>query len=337
MNDGADLIRSARFRQEREAGWSKLDVIVSSVERHGLRSLGFADARDLAQLYRQAMTSLAVAREISLDRSLLDYLDALCCRAYLAVYAPQQTIRGVLWRFIAQGAPAAVRRSAGVIGLASIAMILGGVVGYLLFLDDPTWYNTFVPGSLQGGRTLSSSRADLLAVIYPPDQTALGGLGAFASYLFSHNTQIAIMAFSLGIMACLPSFALAAYNGLILGAFVGLYVDRDLGVDLFGWLSVHGVTELSAIVIATAGGFRLGLAVLFPGRLTRKAALRHEGRDAAKLAIIAAFMLLVAALLEGFARQMITDLNTRIAVGWGVGALWLIYFLFAGRKPAGRS
>lgn len=337
MTERADLIRSARFRQEREAGWARLDAIVSAVERHGLRSLGFADARDLAQLYRQAMTSLSVAREISLDRGLLDFLDALCCRAYLAVYAPQQTVRGVLWRFLSRGAPAAVRRSAAVIGLAAIAMTLGAVIGYLLFLDDPTWYNTFVPGSLQGSRGLSSTREELLAVLYPADSPAFGGLGAFSSYLFSHNTRIAIMAFSLGVIVCLPSFLLAAYNGLILGAFAGLHADRGIGIDLFAWLSVHGVTELAAIVIATAGGFRLGLAVLFPGQLTRRAALRREGRDAAKLAIVAALMLLVAALLEGFARQMITDIGARIAVGWGIGALWLAYFLLAGRRPEKRS
>ena len=103
-------------------------------------------------------------------------------------------------------------------------------------------------------------------------------------------------------------------------------------MDLFGWLSIHGVTELSAIIIATAGGFRLGFAVLFPGQLTRRAALRNEGRDAAKLAIMAALMLVAAAILEGFGRQLILDRNVRIVMGWGIGLLWLTYFLRAGRN-----
>jgi len=337
MNERVDLIRSARFRVDREAGWKHLDTLVSQVERRGLRSLAFADARDLAELYRQAINSLSVAREISLDRSLLDYLEALCCRAYLAVYAPQQTLRGVLWRFLSQGAPAAVRRSGAAIGLAALAMALGGVIGFLLFFDDPTWYNTFVPGSLQGGRTLSSSRDELLEVIYPSGIHGSGGLGAFASYLFSHNTQVAILAFSLGIIVCVPSFALGLYNGLILGAFAALHVDRGIGVDLLGWLSIHGVTEIAAIIIAIAGGFRLGLAVLFPGQLSRRAALRREGRDAAQLAIVAALMLLVAAILEGFARQLVTDLAARLVIGWGIGLLWLAYFLLAGRRRESSS
>ena len=98
------------------------------------------------------------------------------------------------------------------------------------------------------------------------------------------------------------------------------------------WLSIHGVTEIGAIIIATAGGYRLGLAVLFPGRRSRRDALRQEGRDAAKLAVMAGTMLVVAALLEGFARQLITSLEARLIIGWTIGALWIAYFLFAGRS-----
>jgi uncharacterized membrane protein SpoIIM required for sporulation len=332
MSDPAAMIRSARFRKEREADWVRLDRILKQTEQSGIRSLDFEDARDLSHLYRQSVASLSVAREISLDKALQDYLEALCCRAYLAVYAPQESVRGTLMRFITRSGPAAMRRSGGAILLAFMAMLIGAVVGYLLFFDDPLWYNTFVPGGLQGGRGISSSREELLGVIYGSGDEGLGGLGAFASYLFSHNTRIAIFAFALGIAACAPSFLLCAYQGLILGAFFALHVDRGIGMDLFGWLSIHGVTELAAIIIATAGGFRLGLAVLFPGNLTRRAALRKEGQDAAKLAIMAALMLVAAAILEGFGRQLIVDRDTRIIIGWGIGLLWLLYFMRAGRN-----
>ncbi len=330
MSDAA--IRSSRFRAEREADWKRLEKIVAQTERSGVRSLNYDDARDLAVLYRQAMNSLSVAREISLDRSLLDYLEMLCCRAYLAVYAPQDTLAGLMKRVFVYAIPQAMRRAAIPLLLGFLAMGLGAMTGYLLFLEDNTWYNAFMPGGLAGGRGITSSREDLLAVIYSTDEDPLDQLGAFAAYLFSHNTQIAIFAFALGVFVCLPSFALACYNGLILGVFVALHVDRGIGMDIFGWLSIHGVTELSAICIATAGGFRLGLAVLFPGNMRRRDALRKEGRDAVLIAILAAVMLFVAGLLEGFARQMIQDMETRLAVGWGFGLFWLLYVVFSGRE-----
>lgn len=326
-----DLIRSSRFRQEREADWKRLHEITVKAEKRGVRRLSYEEARDLAILYRQAVNSLSVAREISLDRALLAYLDALCARAYLAVYAPQETMGGLLWRYLSRGAPQAVRRSGWHILLAFFALALGTAVGWLLFVEDPSWFNTFIPGSLGGSRGPASSQADLLDVIYGEDGAPGSALAAFAAYLFSHNVRIAIFCFGLGVLACLPSFWLAAYNGVILGLFLALHFDREIGIDFVAWLSIHGVTELSAIVIATAGGFRLGWAVIFPGNLTRRDQLRRHGPDAAKLAVLAALMLLVAGILEGFFRQLVTDLEARLIIGWGIGALWLAWLMLAGR------
>ncbi len=326
-----DLIRSARFRQEREADWRHLERLVADAERGGLQRMSFADASDLAALYRQATTSLAIAREISLDKALLHYLEALTARAYLSVYAPQERIGGVVRRFFLDGGPSAMRKSWPFLLIGFLAMSLGGLAGYLLYFEDASWYYVFLPPELAGGRGPSSTASDLRAVIYDEDPSARG-LAAFASFLFSHNTRIAIFVFGLGAFLCAPAILLTFYNGLILGAFFALHVDRGLGWDIAGWLSIHGVTELSAICIASAGGVKLGAAVLFPGARTRAEALRHEGRDAVKLAIVAAIMLVAAAFLEGFGRQLVQDLNVRLAVGWGIGALWLAWFVFVGRK-----
>ncbi|WP_428674302.1 stage II sporulation protein M [Roseibium sp.] len=329
--DGNDLMRSARFRKEREADWRRLESLVLAAESRGLKHMGFAETRDLAALYRQATTSLAIAREISLDKALLGYLEALTARAYLCVYAPQQRLGGLLERFLRQGAPQAMRRSWLFILLGFLCMGLGALAGYLLYLENNDWFYVFMPSELGGGRGPDATTESLRDSIYGHD-SGTSGLGAFATYLFSHNTRIAIFVFGLGVFACAPAILLTFYNGLILGAFLALHVDRGLGPDIAGWLSIHGVTEISAVCIACGGGLKLGAAVLFPGQWTRAEALRLAGRDAVKLAIVAALMLVVAALLEGFARQLVQDITLRFAVGWGVGALWLGWFVLGGRR-----
>ncbi|SFH73970.1 stage II sporulation protein M [Albimonas pacifica] len=332
MQGTPDLIRSSRFRAEREADWRRLEALVALAERRGVHRMDFAEARDLAELYRQAATSLAVAREISLDRALLDYLEAPTARAYLSVYAPQERIGGLFRRFLAVSAPAAMRRAWAFVLVGVATMALGALAGGTLYFDDPSWYSVFMPTELADGRGPGSSAAELRAAIYgPPDG---GGLAAFATYLFSHNTRIAIFIFGLGVFACAPALLLTFYNGLILGAFVALHIDRGLGWDVFGWLSIHGVTELSAICIACAGGLQLGTAVLFPGDRSRAEAIRLAGRDAAKLALVAALMLLAAALLEGFGRQLVQDLRFRVLIGWTIGGLWLAWVRLAGRGAA---
>ncbi|KIC41145.1 membrane protein [Ruegeria sp. ANG-R] len=326
----SDLIRSARFRKKREADWRRLETLVSQAERVGLQRMEFAAARDLAALYKNATTSLAIAREISLDKALLDYLEALTARAYLSVYAPQERLGGLVRKFFVSGAPTAIRRSWLFIAIGFLCMGLGGLAGYQLFLENPAWYHVFMPPELAGGRGPTSTTEELRQMIYD-DEPSASGLGAFATYLFSHNTRIAIFVFGLGVFLCVPAILLTFYNGLLLGAFYALHVERGLGSDLGGWLSIHGVTELAAICIASGGGVQLGAAILFPGKRSRRAALRHAGRDAVKLALVAAFMLAVAALVEGFGRQLIQDKSARYLIGWGLGLCWLAWFTLGGK------
>lgn len=332
MSTTPDPLRSARFRQEREAGWRRLEALVARAEKGGARALGYEDARDLATLYRQAMSSLSVARDISLDRGLLDYLERLCARAWLVVYAPQEPLGGLLRRVFAEGIPRAVRGSVLPLLIGFVALVLGAVAGFALYQQDPAWFYTFVPPDLAGGRTPEASAAFLRESLYDGRAEATDALGTFAAILFSHNTQIAILTFALGAFAAAPSFLLTFYNGLVLGAFYAVFHDKGLGWDLFAWLSIHGVTELAAICIACAGGARLGLAVILPGDLTRAEALRQAGRPAVMLMILAALMLVAAALVEGFLRQIVTDPWTRLAIGWGLGAVWLAWLMLAGRR-----
>ncbi len=332
MKTSGETIRSSRFRLERESDWLRLQAILDQAERRGVKSLAFQDARDLVTLYRQAVNALSVAREISLDSAIVAYLESLCARAYLVVYAPRASIRGIVSRFFRQGAPLAFRRSGIELVIAFVLMVLGGVAAFALTRTDPTWFYAFVPESLAAGRGPQASADALRRVIYDSEPGALDQLGAFATYLFSHNTRVAIFSFVLGILACVPSGLLMLYNGSVIGALGAIYADKGLGLDLFAWLSIHGVTELSAIAIATAGGFRLGRAVLFPGEKTRKAALSDAAHDAVKLAVLAALMLVAAGLLEGFARQLVTAPVWRITIGWSIGALWLLWLLGAGRQ-----
>jgi uncharacterized membrane protein SpoIIM required for sporulation len=70
----------------------------------------------------------------------------------------------------------------------------------------------------------------------------------------------------------------------------------------------------------------------FPGTATTLDAARQAGRTAAQVMAGVVLMLVVAGLLESFARQLVEPTPARFAIGGAMLALWLAYFTFSGRR-----
>jgi len=147
-------------------------------------------------------------------------------------------------------------------------------------------------------------------------------LGVFASYLFSHNTKIGIMCFCLGFLIGLPTLLLLFYNGLVLGAFVGVFHQHGLLFEVLGWLLPHGIPEITAILLCGAAGLTLGQGLLFPGRYKRSEALRRAGTQASMVVFGSILLFFVAALIEGFFRQLVHNDALRYAFA-ALQLLWL--------------
>ncbi|PZQ65888.1 MAG: hypothetical protein DI570_00275 [Phenylobacterium zucineum] len=326
-------LKSWRFRAEREADWRRLETLLGKAEAGGAAKLKRDELLEIPLLYRQALSSLSVARSISLDQSLVAYLESLCARAYFFVYGARARLPERLARFFLRDWPAAVQALWRETLVSLLISVVATVVGYMLVQRDPDWFYSFVEPALAAGRDPTATTASLRATLYHEDVTA-DGLSVMATFLFTHNAQIALFAFALGFALCLPTAALMVLNGGMLGAFLALFFSRNLGVEATGWLMIHGTTELFAIVLSGAAGFSIGWAVTFPGARTRVDAAAEAGRRAATAMAGVVVMLFVAGLLEGFARQLVQLDAARYAIAGAMLALWLAYFYWPRRlKP----
>lgn len=327
------VLRSAEFRRQREEGWRELDILVVRVERRGIRSLSADELQRLPVLYRALVSSLSVARSIALDRNMLFYLENLALRSFLVVYGPRSTLLQGFKTFFSHSFPRVVRSAGPHILIVFLIFFAGVGAGFVLTLGDESWFNTFVPAELAGGRGPDSTREDLLTQeIFAGWNGFEHAIAVFANALFRHNTMVGILSFALGMAAGIPTMLLEMYNGMVLGAFLALHHNRDLTIEILGWLSIHGVTEITAFILFGAGGLMLAEKILFPGRYTRMQNLALHGRAAAQLAIGAVLMLFIAAILEGVFRQYVQSTSLRFIIGWGIGFCWLAYFLLAGRS-----
>jgi uncharacterized membrane protein SpoIIM required for sporulation len=320
-----------QFRERRSPEWERLEAILELAEGKSVRALSDEDLLALPILYRGALSSLSVARETSLDLELVTYLEGLCARAYFFVYGVRSRPGSKLLAFFAKGWPEAVRAVWRESILALLLMVIGAVAGYVLVATEPAWYDSLIPGSMAQGRDFNASPAELRAILY--DSEGSSSLTLFASFLFTNNAGVSLLAFALGFAFGVPTAMLLVYNLTSLGALLALYDARGLAFELGGWLSIHGTTELLAILLAGAAGFHIGWAVVFPGEESRLAAASRAGRTSAYVMVGVIVMLAVAAILEGFGRQLVNDDLTRYAVGGVMLLLWLLYFYL----PRGRS
>ncbi|MGB3795237.1 MAG: stage II sporulation protein M [Alteraurantiacibacter sp.] len=320
----AASLRSDRFRLEREVDWQRLESIVTALEKNRPRRISDEDLLDLPVLYRKTSSSLAVARETSLDAATLDYLEALVRRAWFQIYGPRIGLFGWLRRFLGGGWSASVRAIWLDICIALAVMVAGTLVGWLLVDADQRWYYSLVPGGMAGGRAPGADADALRQSLGTADSA--DGLGVFAASLFSNNTGVCIMAFALGFAFGVPTLLLLVYNLSLLGAMYWVFADVGLGLDFAAWLSVHGTTELGAILLSGAAGLHVGRTMAFPGDRSILSAMQTAGVRAAQVMAGCTIMLIVAGLLEGYVRQIVGNTPARFAIGTAMLLFWVLYF-----------
>ncbi len=324
-------LKSYEFRREREGTWRELEELVRRAEKRGLKVLSAAELLRLPHLYRATMSSLSVARAISLDQNLLSYLESLCARGYFIVYGANAGFLDGLKRFLAEGFPGAVRHVRYHVLAAALLMAVGIFAAHMLVSSDSDWFYTIVGESMAQGRTPTATTEELREVLFDDDKPAAQMLQLFATFLFTHNASVGMFSFALGFALGLPTALLMLYNGLIIGALSALYASRDLSVELWGWLSIHGTTELLAIALCGGAGLHIASGILFPGVHGRLETLARNGRRAGVIVIGSVLMFFVAGLLEGFGRQLVTDTAARYTIGGAALLCWMLYFWRAGR------
>ena len=331
--DPTRTLRSAEFRRAREASWRELEALVDRLERKGLGAASPQELERLPLLYRATLSSLAVARTNALDRNLLAYLENLSLRGYLAVYRARAPLLATVAGFLARDFPRAVRAAAPALLLSFVVFALGCVIGWALVHADPAWFDALTPRGLSQGRGMQWTREQLLHdELFQPWRDVVDSLVVFANALFRHNALVGLLAFGLGAAGGVPTLLLLAYQGLILGAFYELHATRDLAVDFLGWVSIHGVTEIGAILLSGAAGLMVAKAILRPGPYTHLDNLVIAGRQAAQVMAGAALMFLLAGLIEGVLRQAIASTPWRFVFAGASAAMWGLYFWLAGRK-----
>lgn len=121
-----------------------------------------------------------------------------------------------------------------------------------------------------------------------------------ASRIAVNNIAVCFRAFVFGLAGCVGTFILLLTNGAMLGGGFAMVSHYGLEAKLLDFIFAHGVLELSVIIVTSGCGLYLGDALIKPGKLTRKAALRSRAKSSLTVFIFSLLCLIPAGLVEGF-------------------------------------
>ena len=326
-------MRSVAFRKKGEGTWRKLEHLLTKAEKQGLAALTPQELNDLVQTYRLTCSSLYVARTISLDVSLHQYLEHLVTRGYLIIYCSKPSHEGAVRHFFFRQFPALVRKNWPYLATAFAILLLGILTGWIFVAQLPEHYYSILDPEIAQGRTPTTPRNQLEASLRSGRGQPPEALTYFASRLFTHNTKVGFLCFALGILFGIPTLYLLFYNGATLGAMSWVFHTKGLAVPWWAWILPHGITEFLAILLCATAGLMIGVALIRGGEYGRLYEIRQTGREAGLIVMGSVVLFFLAGVIEGYFRQLDLPDGPRYMLALATLLWWIYYFGFVGGKP----
>lgn len=310
-----------RFVDERAARWDRLATLVRRGRRDA-RGLAPEEVLELGHLYRAASSDLAIGqRDFPRDRATFA-LNGLVAEAHALVYSEAQVSSKALIDFVRRDFPRVVRANLGYVGASFALFALPGVAAYLLGVADPDVLQSTLPESLRQSLERRHLWTDIEAELRP----------FAASAIMTNNIIVSVLAFAGGVAAGLFTAFVLVQNGIFIGSVLAATQEAGLAGGLLTFVASHGFVELSVIFISGGAGLRLASAILAPGDLSRRDALRLRGAQALRIVLGCVPLLAAAGLIEGFISPSDLPWTAKLGVGLASGAAMWGYLLFAGRR-----
>ena len=296
-----------------------------------------ADATALADDYVRLGDDLAFAQTFYPGSATAAYLNDLSAEAHARLYRNRREERGRLVRFFTHEVPEAVWHSRRAM-LAALLLFVGAVaVGVVSSAGDERFVRLIL-GDGYVNMTLANIESGDPMAVYKDARELDMTLG-----IALNNVLVSFLAF-IGVLqgpgapaAQIGTGWALVSNGIMVGAFAHLFAAEGLVGEWFRVVFIHGMLELSAIVVAGGAGFAMWNALLFPGTYPRLASFRGGAIRGAKIIVGLVPVFAAAALLEGVVTRR-TGMPLWASVGViGASAAFVIFYYVVLPWHRGRS
>ncbi|MGI9017428.1 MAG: stage II sporulation protein M [Euzebya sp.] len=312
-----------RFVALHQPTWHRLDQLA----KRNASSLTADEIATLVADYQRTSTHLSMARTTYADPDLTGRLSQLVAASGATLYGSRPRTAAAIGRFFTETFPAALWHLRGYIAVAAM-VFMGVAVGLGVWVaQSPRALDAGIPPAVQ---------EVLLAgdfVDYYSEQPS----GQFFAEVGLNNIQVGFLAFAVGIAAGLPTILVLITNAANVGLAGGLFHARGVGEVFWGFITPHGLLELTAVFVAAGMGLALGWAWIDPGDRSRGDALRQQASRAITVVTGVVVVFGIAALIEGFVTGSALPTWLRVSIGVVAEAGFLAYWLVLGRDAGRRG
>lgn len=315
-----------RFIKKRRSDWQAMEALLKSMKKSRLSRWSGDDITRLSKLYRSVCYDLSLVQSREWGSRLEQYLNDLVAQGHNCLYrSPPRSLNTAL-EFLSDGFPKLLRERKVFFFISLALFLIPFLTAMIVAAVDPVLAERLVDKEAieQAGKNYSKELYNNIDTQYAEERSFMAG------FYVQHNVGIAFQCFALGSFFGIGTVVTLLFNGISLGAVTGYLINKGHSDLFFSFAISHGSFELTAIVIAGAAGLLLGWGMVHPGQLTRTESLRRHGLDAIKLASGAGFMLVIAALIEGYFSPLAIPRFVKYSVGTMLWILVIVYLTHGG-------
>ncbi|MEM8897348.1 MAG: stage II sporulation protein M [Bacteroidota bacterium] len=276
----------------------------------------------LANLYVQLTDDLAYARTFYPKSKTVKYLNGLAARTHLAIYKNKKEKKNKFFEFWTTDLPLIHWNCRRYMLYAFLVFMTSYIIGLVSTYQDNGFVNLIL------GDSYVNMTIDNIEKGKPTDVYNSSDSIPMFWAIAINNVRVSFIAFASGIFLSVGTFWLLFTNGVMVGAFLGFFITRNLMWEALPIVFIHGTLELSAIVIAGAAGITLGHSILFPGTFSRVKSIQEAASNGIKIIMGLVPVFIIAALLESFVTRL-ADMPAPLKfLIIGVSLFYVIWYYF---------
>jgi len=264
-------MRERQFIEQNKEKWKAFETLLQSKDK---------DPERLGELFVQITDDLSYARTFYPNRSVRVYLNKLAQQVFQELYKTKPKKKNRLKVFLLDEIPSAVFHARKELLLSVFLFVVSMGIGVFSAIKDPDFAKSILSEQYVTMTESNIEKNDPMAVYKGDNQFFV------FTYIAKNNLSIDVKTFVSGLFFGLWTIIMLVYNGIMVGAFQYFFIERNLLVDSFLTIWMHGTLELSAAVIAGGAGLILGRGIVFPGTYSRLQSLIIAAKEGLKIFLI---------------------------------------------------